>query len=128
MENKTVNRSGDVVLFLGEKALAGQTQASLVETRAAINITNRINPQWEENIAGTRSWRIQCNGLYVNSANTLSMLQDAFMGNGELTVSITLDGIKYTGTALLTDFPVGAPFGQGLTYRVSLLGTGELTI
>lgn len=126
MNPKNIDKSINITLSIGDEVLAGQLGAQIAESRASIDITNKINGEWSESLAGVRSWRIQCNGLYVRSAHTLQLLQQAFAADTELSISFTLDGTTYTGKALLTDFPLNATFGQGLTYRATLLGTGAL--
>lgn len=121
-----VNKSIDVVISVEDKPLAGQTGATLVQNTVAIDITNQINPDWSKSLPGTRSWRVNCGGLYVVNASSLSILQQAFMNNTPLQVSFTVAGRTYTGEAILTDFPLQSTFSKGLTYSAVLLGTGEL--
>lgn len=122
-----INKSIDVVIILNNRPLAGQQGAVLNQHRDAINITNKIRPEWEENLAGARSWNIKCSGAYVLNQDTLRLLQSAFMSNEELQVLLTIDGIRYTGKVLLTDFPLTATFNVSLKYNATLLGTGPLS-
>ena len=121
-----VNKSIDVVISINGKPLGGQMGATLVQNTVAVDITNQINPDWSKSIPGTRSWRVNCSGLYVVNEASLSALQQAFMNNTVLEVSFTLAGRTYTGEAILIDFPLQSIFSKGLTYSASLLGTGEL--
>lgn len=123
----SVNRSVDVVVSLGQTALAGQTGAAIQQTKEAIDITNQINGEWARNLEGVRSWRVVCGGLYVVSADTLLSLQKAFMENQTLTLRISMGGLQYTGDAILISFPIdGTKFSQGTTYSAQFLGTGAL--
>lgn len=122
-----VNKSIDVVISANSLPLAGQRNASLIQSNTPIDITNKINPEWSESLAGTKTWSINCSGVYVVDAESLKQLEQAFLEDKELTVSFTLAGDKYYGQALLTDFPLNTVFNQGLRYSAKLLGTGSLT-
>ena len=116
----------DVVLKINNKPVAGQLNATLNRSMTPINITNKINGNWEENLGGLHSWKIRCDGLYVINAEGLQALEDAFMNNEEIDVSIAFNGKNYFGQALITDYPVSAQYNAQFKYDVSLLGTGEL--
>lgn len=116
----------DVILKINNKPVAGQLNATLNRSMAPINITNKITGDWNESLAGTRTWRITCNGLFVVDANSLQMLEDAFMNNEEIGVSLRINGKNYFGQVLITDFPVSSIYNAQFSYKLSLLGTGEL--
>lgn len=123
-----IQRSIDVILYINGIAVAGQQQASLSRSMSPINITNKINNDWTTNIGGTKNWSIQCNGTYVKNAESLKMLERAFMNNEEITVKIILNECNYEGQALITSFPLSAVFNTQFKYTLSLLGTGELRL
>ena len=116
----------DVVLKINNKPVAGQLNATLNRSMTPINITNKINGNWKENLGGLRSWKIKCGGLYAVNAEGLQALEDAFMNNEEIDVSIVFNGKNYFGRALITDYPVSAQYNVQFKYDISLLGTGEL--
>lgn len=116
----------DVVLFVNDKPVAGQQNASLNRSMSPIEITNKINGEWKDSIAGLRSWKLQCGGMYVVSAEALTAIDDAFMNNEEVSVSLSVGEQKYFGKALITDFPINAVYQSQFKYTLSLLGVGEL--
>ena len=116
----------DVILKVNGVPVAGQLGANLMRSMSPINITNKINADWEDNLAGVKTWRASCNGMFVVNANSLQMLEDAFMNNEEINVSLRVNGKNYFGQALITDFPVSSPYNAQFSYNLSLLGTGEL--
>lgn len=118
----------DVVLKINNKPVAGQQNATLNRSMAPINITNKINNDWKENLGGTHTWKVKCGGMYVVNAESLDILEDAFMNNDEIDVSIIYNGKNYFGRALITDFPVSSKYNAQFKYDISLLGTGELKI
>lgn len=123
---KDINKSADVVILVDGRPVAGQQGAVLNQHRDTINITNKIKPEWSENLIGTRSWNVRCNGVYVVNQPSLALLQSSFMENAEVEVSLIISGKRYKGKALITDFPINTVFNQSVKYNVTLLGTGPL--
>ena len=116
----------DVVLRINGEPVAGQQNAILNRSMSPIDITNKINGEWKDSLGGTRTWRVKCSGMYVVNAESLQALEDAFMTNEEIDVSITFNGKNYFGQALITDYPVSAQYNAQFKYDISLLGIGEL--
>ena len=116
----------DVILYVDNNPVAGQMGATLNQSMNAIKITNQITGQWEESLAGLRSWNIKCNGLYVKSEESFDELLNAFMTNKTLSVSVTVGSKQYRGNCLITDFPIQAVYNSQFKYNITLLGTGAL--
>lgn len=121
-----IQKGIDIVLKINGKPVAGQQGAVLNRSMSPIDITNKINGDWSESLAGTRTWRINCNGLFVVDAKSLQALEEAFMNNTEIEVSVIVDGKNYFGRVLITDYPLSAIFNAQFKYNISLLGVGEL--
>lgn len=122
-----VNKSIDVIVKSGDKVLAGQQNATLSQQAAVSDVTNRIKLDWEESLAGVRSWRVNCGGLYVMNQASLEELEQAFMDGLSISVSLALDGTWYEGECLITNFPLQATFNKGLSYSLVLMGIGPLS-
>ena len=116
----------DVVLRINGKPVAGQQNATLNRSMSPIDITNKINGEWKDSLGGTRTWRVKCSGMYVVNAESLQALEDAFMSNEEIDVSIGYNNKNYFGRVLITDYPVSSYFNAECKYEISLLGVGEL--
>lgn len=125
-EQPNIARSVGAVLYLNEKPLAAQQGVSFERTMSPIEITNKITGSWQEYIAGAKSWKLSCNGMYVLNSNSFQELESAFMNDTPIDVKLSADGIVYTGVALITDFPLNATFDQKYKYSITLLGTGEI--
>ena len=121
-----IQRGIDVVLRINNKPVAGQQNAILNQSMSSIDITNKINGVWNESLAGTHTWRIQCNGLYVLNAESLLALESAFMNNEEISVSFSFGNKNYFGRALIIDYPLSSTYNAQFKYVISLLGIGEL--
>lgn len=118
----------DVVLLIDDKPVGGQTDAILNRSMTPIDITNKIKGDWAENLAGLRTWRIACNGLYVVDDESLNALEEAFMRNSEIMVKIKLNNKNYFGRALIVDYPLLSKYNAQFKYNLTLLGSGELHI
>ena len=116
----------DVILKINGVPVAGQLGANLMRSMSPINITNKINANWGDNLAGVKTWRVSCNCMFVVNANSLQMLEYAFMNNEEIDVSLRINGKNYFGRVLITDYPVSSTYNAQFSYNLSLLGTGEL--
>lgn len=118
----------DVVLKIGETVLAGQLNATLNQTMFPIDITNKIKGEWKKSLGGIKQWSIACEGMYVKNAETYALLQTAFNNNTLIDVEVIMDTHRYTGKALLTEFPIISSYNSTSKYKVRLLGDGELVL
>lgn len=125
-QRTNVGRSVDVVIYLNNYPLGGQQGASLVRQAQVIDITNKINAEWSESLSGTKSWSIVCTGLYIVNDKSFALLEDAFMNNKPVEVSINVGSQQLRGKALITEFPLSAVFNKEFKYNLRLLGTGAL--
>lgn len=127
MEPRTnLGRSVDITLYIDGLPLGGQQSANLSRQSRLIDITNKINSEWEEVLGGTKSWSVVCSGIYVINDEALALLEDAFMNNKAITVSLNTGFQHLQGQALITDFPLSAVFDKEFKYTLNLLGTGPL--
>ena len=125
-QRTNVGRSVDVVVSLNNYPLGGQQGANFMRQAQVINITNKINSEWSENLSGTKSWSLSCSGLYVVNDKSFALLEDAFMNNKPVEVSINVGSQQLRGKALITEFPLSAVFNKEFKYNLRLLGTGAL--
>lgn len=122
-----VQSSVNIAILADNKLIGGQLGASLSRSASTIDITNKINGEWQNNLSGVKTWQITCNGLYIKDATGFSALEDAFMNNNSIKVQMTIGDTKWIGNALVIDFPLSAVYNQQFKYSVKLLGDGELT-
>lgn len=121
-----VARSIDTIICLNGVTLGGQQGANLIRQTEAIDITNRINGDWAESLAGKKSWSIVCSGLYITNDKAFDLLEDAFMNNKTVEVLISFGSAKLKGNAIITDFPLSSVFNKEFKYNIKFLGTGAL--
>ena len=121
-----VQQGINVVLSFNNKALAGQQNIALSRNVSNIDITNKIDGNWREYLPGLKTWSVNCNGMYVVDDDSFKTLENCFMNNQEIEVKLILDEKTYTGTGIITDFPLSGSFNSQFKYQVKVLGTGEL--
>ena len=124
--NRPPHKGVQATLYIDGKPVAGQLDARLNRTMSPITITNKIKSDWSESLGGVRNWSLTCNGLFVKSSEALSALESAFYDAKTVEVKISNGDKNYSGTALITNFPVTAAYNDTCTYSITLLGTGAL--
>lgn len=120
------NRGIDTILYIGDKVIGGQQNCILNRGMSAIDITNKIDNNWQEFLAGSKSWSVLCSGLYVKDENSFVLLEQAFQDGTPLDIKLTDNNREYKGRALITSFPAEAKFNAAFAYNINLLGTGPL--
>ena len=119
-------KSIDVILKSNGEVIGGQQGATFSRSASIINITNKINGEWEEYLTGAKGWSVNCNGLYLINSHSLEQLEKAFLNNYPVEISFTVGDKDYKGTGLVVDCPISATFNTQFKYSVKILGTGEL--
>lgn len=128
MQNlRPIHRGLDVILSVNNKKLGGQHNAILTRKMSPIKVTNKINGEWEQSLSGVKSWTLTCNGFIIKDEESFQELEECFSAGTPVTVSLNDNKVAYTGTALITNFPVSAPYDEQFSYSIVLLGIDELT-
>lgn len=109
------------------KILGGQRGCTLNRSSDTIDVTTKDSEGWQENLSGLKNWGIDTDGMIIQGDEAYDYLEECFMESKELDVYLTTPvGKKYTGKAVITDFPLEAPYDDAATYSVSFTGTGKL--
>lgn len=117
----------DVLLYVGTAVVGGQSGATLNRETNIIEVTSKESG-WAENLAGVKSWSIECEGYVVVSDTSYTQLETAWEAGDELEVEIRVpSGNTYKGKALIAEFPLEAPQDDALTFSITLQGSGALT-
>ena len=120
-------RGLDIKISIGEQFLAGQRGATLNRSAETIDITNKVSAGWKESITSVKEWSVDCDGVFVEDDTALKALETAFNANTMVDVKISDGEWGYKGKAIITDFPIEAPYDDAATYSLTLQGTGELS-
>lgn len=131
MNQKTIilkpNKAVNAILSIDGKPLGGQKNCTLNRTMKPIDITNKINGDWNTSLAGLKGWSINCTGMFIKDEESFDILEKAFYNGTAVDVKITDDNRTYAGSALITNFPINLNYNDTFIYNITLLGTGELT-
>ena len=117
----------------GSKLLAISGQQGLTINRSAdsIEITSKDTAGgWKSKIAGMKEWSIDNDGLYVPGDESHTLLSAAFENSEPICLKVINGKTKvgmFGGLAVITDYPLEAPFDDAMTYSLSLEGMGALT-
>lgn len=120
------NKGVDAILFLEDKVLAGQKNASLSRRMSPINITNKITGEWSDSLSGVKSWSVTCSGVFIKDEESFDILENAFNEGTSIMVKLSDGNRSYQGKALITSFPISANYNDTFTYNIGLTGIGEL--
>lgn len=117
----------DFIVKVGTNVLGGQRGATLNRTADTIDTTTKASNEWRESEASIKEWGIDADGLLVEDDVAYLALEAAYMAGTKVNIELeTAAGNKYSGQAIITDFPVEAPYDDAATYSVSFMGTGPL--
>lgn len=120
----------DVLLYVtinGQKTVVGgQSGATLSRETNVIEVTSKESG-WAENLAGVKSWSIECEGYVVVDDVAYDSLEDAWENGQEIEAEISVpSGNTYSGKAIIGEFPLEAPQDDAMTFSLTLTGTGAL--
>lgn len=118
----------DLLVKIGTDAIAGQRNATLNMNGDTIDKTSKDSEGWKEFDPSYKSWTIDADGLLVENDAAYDALITAFMAGNTISAEVLMpSGDKYSGTAIITSFPISGPYQDDVTYSLSLQGTGALT-
>ncbi|MED4586672.1 phage major tail protein, TP901-1 family [Brevibacillus choshinensis] len=108
--------------------VAGQRGATLNREAETLDMTSKDNSGWADADYGNLSWGIDGDGLLVENDAGYLALENAFMSKQPVKVRLqTAASNKYEGSAIITSFPIEAPYDDNAAYNVTLTGKGALT-
>lgn len=111
-------------------AVAGQQGLTINRDKDTIEVTSKDTlGGWKENVVGMKEWSIDNDGVYVRDHESHKLLKDIFDGDEPILIKVTNQKLKtdmFGGLALLTSYPIEAPYDDAVTYTIALQGTGAL--
>ena len=117
----------------GTASLAVGGQQSLTINRSAdtIEITSKdTDGGWKSYIAGMKEWSIESGGIYVKDDESHAILSAAFEAGDPVCIKVYDNKRKkgmFGGLAVITDYPIEAPYDDSVTYSLTFSGMGKLT-
>lgn len=110
-------------------AISGQKGLTINRSADTIEITSKdTQGGWKSYLAGMKEWSIDNDGLFVPNDQSHQALSRAF-NNGDPVCIKVVDGKRkvgmFGGLAVVTDYPIEAPYDDAVTYSITLSGMGE---
>ncbi len=119
------NAAGDKLL-----AISGQQGLTINRSADSIEITSKdTEGGWKSKIAGMKEWSIDNDGLYVPNDESHTILSQAFEDGDPVCIKVINGKTKkgmFGGLAVITDYPIEAPYDDAVTYSLTLDGMGRL--
>lgn len=117
------NSTGDKLL-----AIAGQKGLTINRSAESLEISSKdTEGGWKSKIAGAKEWSIDIDGVFVPSDESHQILGKAFDDSEPVCLKVinkkTSKGM-FGGLAVITDYPLEAPFDDAMTYSLTLEGMG----
>lgn len=109
--------SGTTPVIAAAKSCTISEKCDLMEVASASNQTSK------QFLAGRTEWEISISHLIVSSNEYQGMLK---VGTS-LTISVVINGVRKTGTAICNQADIGGAVGNLATGSIHLKGTGPLT-
>ena len=60
---KTIQQGINVILKVDNKIVGGQQNVTLNRSSTSIDITNKIDADWKQSLAGIKTWSLTCSGI-----------------------------------------------------------------
>lgn len=133
MANNFQNGS-DLLIYIGTGStatpIAWSRNCSVSMSTNMADATTKSNDGWQESIPTTKSWSIDTDGLGVWNENIKDFMQ-IFDDRTPIQISfkprnIVTDDMIYSGEAFIESLDIEAPMEDGVTFKVSLKGSGKL--
>ena len=111
-------------------AISGQQGLTINRSADSIEITSKdTQGGWKSKIAGMKEWSIDNDGLYVPNDESHTVLSQAFENSDPVCIKVINGKTKqgmFGGLAVITDYPLEAPYDDAMTYSLTLEGMGAL--
>lgn len=122
-------RGLNVLVSIGSQKVGGQRGATLNRGSETLDVSNKATEGgWKEFIQGAKEWSIDCDGILIAEDVGFTALETAYLAGNLVDIKIGDEaGWGYQGKAIITDFPIEAPYDDALTYSVTFQGTGALS-
>lgn len=116
----------------GTKLLAISGQQGLTINRSADSIevtTKDTQGGWKSKITGMKEWSIDNDGLYVLNDESHTAISKAFEDGTPVCLKVINGKLQkgmFGGLAVITDYPIEAPYDDAMTYSLTFEGMGAL--
>lgn len=111
-------------------AISGQQGLTINRSADTIEITSKDTlGGWKSKIAGMKEWSIDNDGIYMLDDESHKLLSKAFENGDPICLKVVNAKAKkgmFGGLAVITDYPIEAPYDDSVTYSLTFEGMGAL--
>ncbi len=111
-------------------AVAGQQSLNIKRSADTIEVTSKDTANsWKSYIAGMKEWSIDSDGLFTLDDESHKILSTAFENGDPVCLKVYNKKTKagmFGGLAVLTDYPIDAPYDDAVTWSTTFQGQGTL--
>jgi len=124
------SRGVDFAIFIESAAgtfqrIAGQRGGTFNISSDELDLTSKDNYGFADRDYGVQDWSIDGDGVYIEGDTSHDAILDAFLAREVVTVRWQFpSGKRFEGEAIITDFPIEAPYDDVATYSITLAGKG----
>lgn len=112
-------------------AISGQQGLTINRSKDSIEVNTKDTVGgWKSSIGGMKEWSIDNDGLYVPDSDSHKLLTKAFEEDQLVCLKVINAKAKkgmLGGLAIITDYPIEAPYDDAVTYSLTFQGVGKLT-
>jgi TP901-1 family phage major tail protein len=109
--------------------LGGQGDATLNREAEEVDVSAKTDGEYGDFLAGRKTWNIECDGFIVENDAAFERMEQAYEAREALDVELRMpSGKKYSGTVIITEFPLEFAQEDGGSFSLTLTGKGPLTI
>ena len=112
-------------------AVGGQQTLTINRSADTVEITSKdTDGGWKSYIAGMKEWSVETEGIFVKDDESHRILSAAFEAGDPVCIKVYDNKRKkgmFGGLAVITDYPIEAPYDDSATYSLTFSGMGKLT-
>lgn len=116
----------DILIKVNGQVVGAQINADLQRQASTTDISNLIALDWKDVLVHQKTWKVDCRGAYILNDKGLAELETAFVEGASVELEVSSPELKFTGEAVIINFPIGATYNKEMTYSISFLGKGPL--
>lgn len=113
----------DLIVKNGLTPIAGATSCNISISAEVLNTTTKGDGDWTGNMAGLKSWNIDCDALF--SLDDFAYVEKV---GTEVTIEVTVSSKTYTGKAIINDLKINSGTGEIVTYNLTMTGNGSFAV
>lgn len=111
-------------------AVAGQQGLTINRSKDTFEVNSKTTAGgWKSYLGGLKEWSIDNDGLYVQDHGSHKALTKAFHDDDFVCIKVINQKTKtalFGGIAIVSEYPIEAPYDDAVTYSLTLDGNGPL--